>query len=261
MLENIMVSKYFELKTSKEEFKQNITELTASLKNKKVLIFGIGDGFLALDKIYELTKKLNIVAITDKIFNQTHQNEWRGIRAIPVGQIIKQDFDFILVTSEHSKKNMDFLYTELGIQPKKVKTIFTEKIKEEALNTEYLYKNNFDKTLPKLIKKLKNKNVILYGAGSYLEVIKEFFDLSELNIIGVSDKRFSKQNCEKEFLGYRTIAPDKISELNPDCVLVSTKYYIRITDDLYKKFKGTKIKVKPLVKKSFLNIYKEIREM
>ena len=61
-----------------------------------------------------------------------------------------------------------------------------------------------------------------------------FYDLSGLNIIGVSDKRFeNSDNSEKEFLGYKTIKPDDIKKVNPDYVLVATKFFINITKFIY----------------------------
>lgn len=261
-LESIMVSKYFELKTSREEFKRDTESLIQSLKNAKILIYGAGAAFPELERQYNLKKNLNITAITDRKFNKTKQKEFFGIKAISFGQILKEDFDFILVTNEQSRAIIDFLYTEFGVQQEKIKTFFSEKIKDEVRNINFLYENDFDKTLPKLIKTLKDKKVILYGAGSYLEIIKEYYDLSGLNIIGISDKRYSGQSSEQEFLGYKTIAPENIPTLNPDYVLVTTKFYIRIIEDLHKNLlKGTKIRLKPLVKKSFKNIFKEIRNM
>jgi len=77
--------------------------------------------------------------------------------------------------------------------------------------------------LPKLLKRLKNKKVVFYGAGVYLELIKKYFDLSSLNVIAISDKKFENME-ESEFLGYKTCSPDKIKDLNPDYVIITTKF-------------------------------------
>ena len=135
-----------------------------------------------------------------------------------------------------------------------------ETIKDEKQNLSFLYENKFDKTYPKLVKKLKNKKVVLYGGGVFLETINKYFDLSKLNIIGIADKKYCCEECKDEtFLGYKTLSPDEIKDLNPDFVLISTKFYISIFEDLYYNlFKNTNIKVKPLVKKSFWTLLKEI---
>ena len=132
----------------------------------------------------------------------------------------------------------------------------------DALRENYLYlqSHNFEKHLKKLSKKLQNKSIVLYGAGAYLKTIKTFYDLNSLNIIGISDKRFEKdENTETEFLGYKTIKPGDIKIFNPDYVLVATKFYINIIEDLMlNTLSETSIKVRPLVKKSFITLIKEI---
>ena len=50
---------------------------------------------------------------------------------------------------------------------------------------EYLKKADFEKQLAKLETKLKNTEVILYGAGEFLEAIKHFFNLSVLIVVGI----------------------------------------------------------------------------
>ena len=257
-----MVSKYFELKTSREYFKRDTENLIGTLKDKKILIYGADAGFPVLVRDYNLTGNLNIVAISDKKFNSTRQSEFEGIRAVTTEQMVREDFDYVLVASERSRAAASYLVSELGIPADKIRTIFCEKIKDEAENLEYLYDCGLDKTLPKLVKKLKNKKVVLYGAGAFLELIKEYFDISELNIVAVSDKRFAKQGAEGEFLGYKAIAPNKIREVKPDCVLVATKFYVRIIEDLHDNLlKCSGIRLRPLVKKSFLVLFKEMRNV
>ena len=80
-----------------------------------------------------------------------------------------------------------------------------------------------------------------------------------MNIIGIADKRFEKNKEEKEFLGYKTYAPQEIKEVNPDYVLVATKIYIEVVKDLYEDIlQGTNIKIKPLLKKPFFVLLREI---
>ena len=254
-----MLSKYFEIKTNTEKFENDLRWSMGEIKDKKVLIYGAGEGFLALNKKYNFNKELNVVAIADKNFETENYADFYGMKAIKPADITKEDFDVILTSNENAKPILDFIFNELCIENKNVRTIFNEEIKDERINTIYLNKFKFEKTLPKLIKKMKNKKVVLYGAGAYLELIKKYYDISGLNVIAVADKKYEIYNEEKEFLGYKTCAPSEIAELKPDYVLISTKYYINIFEYLTEELlKGTKIKVKPLVKKSFMALVKEV---
>ena len=55
---------------------------------------------------------------------------------------------------------------------------------------EFFNDNNAQKQIDKLAKKFKNKKVVIYGAGIYFQIIKNNFDISKLNIIGIADKKF-----------------------------------------------------------------------
>lgn len=76
---------------------------------------------------------------------------------------------------------------------------------------------NFQKYIDKLAVKYKNKRIIVYGAGDFFNFITKNYDLSKLNIIGISDKKF--HNFQNEFyMNYHAISPCKISEHNPDVI-------------------------------------------
>ena len=253
-----MLSKYFEMKTSTESFKQSVKDIIRTLKDKKVLIYGAGEGFFALNKQYHFTNELNIVAIADKKF-KTDNTDITGLTQIEPKKILEQEYDYILVSNEVPKQIVKFLTGTLELSNDKVITLFEENIKDEVVNINYLSEQKFDKTLPKLIKKLQGKSVLLYGAGVYFELINAYYDLSGLNIIGIADKRFQESDECEYFLGYKTYRPGEIVDIKPDYVLVTTKYYIPLIENLYyKQIKGTGIKIKPLVKKSFWTLLREI---
>ena len=161
-----MLSKYFEIKTNTEKFENDLRWSMGEIKDKKVLIYGAGEGFLALNKKYNFNKELNVVAIADKNFETENYADFYGMKAIKPADITKEDFDVILISNENAKPILDFIFNELCIENKNVRTIFNEEIKDERINTIYLNKFKFEKTLPKLIKKMKNKKVVLYGAGA-----------------------------------------------------------------------------------------------
>lgn len=263
-----MLSKYFERKTKTKKFDDDLLWSMGEIKDKKVLLYGAGQGFVKLNETYDFKNNLNIVGIADRKFECTNNcqcecgsecsKEFLGIRTVAPSQIINEDYDVILITNENYKPILKYLTDELFIRDKDIRTVFNEEIKDEQPNLNYLYSQKFDKTLPKLLKKLKDKKVVFYGAGVYLELIKNYFDISSLNVIAISDKKF-ENNEISEFLGYKTCTPEQIKTLKPDYVIMTTKFYINIfeylSDDL---LKGSKIKIKPLVKKSFWTLLKEI---
>ena len=126
---------------------------------------------------------------------------------------------------------------------------------------ESLEEFKFKKQLEKLNKKLKNKTVVIYGTGLLFQKIKENYDLSNLNIIGVSDRKYTTEEEGRESFGYKIIPLEKIVDYKPDYILISTLKFLGIMDDFKNNvFKGTKIKVLPLVDKPFFTLLKEIFE-
>ncbi len=124
---------------------------------------------------------------------------------------------------------------------------------------EYLEHIKFEKYLDKLNKKLKNKTVIIYGSGSLFQYIKKNYDLSKLNIIGVSDMKFNSKQEGEDFLGYKIIPKDKMTSYKPDVVLVATLKYLGITEDFeINVFNKTKTKIYPLARIPLADLIKEI---
>ena len=254
-----MLSKYFELKTKTKEFEEHVNTLINKVKDKKVILYGAGEGFIELNKKYKFNEVLNVLAIADKKFDSVGNTTFEGMRAISPNQIINEEYEIILITCENTKRILEFIYCDLEIDDKDIRTVFNEDIPDEQVNYNYLIQYNFGKTLKKLIKKLKNKKVMFYGAGSFLELIKRYYDISPINVIGIADRRFAGHGENEVFLDYKVYAPDEIASANPDVVVVATKFYMNIIEDLcYKTLKGKKIKVIPLVKKPFWTLMKEI---
>ncbi len=125
---------------------------------------------------------------------------------------------------------------------------------------ELLKKYKFDKQLKKLDKNLKNKSVLIYGAGIYFKKIKENYDLSNLNIIGISDKKFQLEQEGQEEFGIKIVPYDKIWKLNPDVILIATLNTFNIYKSLKKEINknGLKIKLLPLVDKPFFDLLAEV---
>lgn len=242
-------------KVKRDGYENTINNLIDN-KEKKILLYGAGIAFQEFIKEFPEFLKLNIVGISDIKF--TSKGKFKGMIAIPPAEIVNSDFDMIIVTNERFEPIVDYLKNKLGIQ-KEIKVFVKENMPQERDFINYLDGVNFEKTLAKMSKKLRNKKVMLYGAGTFFETIKEYYDISKLNIIGIADKKYETDKETKEFLGYKTYAPNEIIEEKPDYVVVSTLKFVNIIDFLTcELLKDTKIKVIPLVTLPFIKLIKEI---
>ena len=86
-----------------------------------------------------------------------------------------------------------------------------------------------------------------------MELVNKLFDLSKLNIIGVSDKRFNNHNDDETFLGYKVYAPNEIKSINPDCVIYTDKLCVDEIKKVYNDIiKDSNIEFVPLIKRESL---------
>ena len=123
----------------------------------------------------------------------------------------------------------------------------------------YLENINFQKQLNNIEKKCKNKKVLIYGTGLLFLTIVKNYDISKLNIIGVSDIKYDIHDNGKYLHGYETIPLSKIKELNPDYILISIFNFLPILYNFKNHFfKKTKIKILPFVDKGFTGLLREI---
>ena len=244
-----MLSRYFKTKIKSKNFDDNLRKLIKENKDKKVLIYGAGQGFKELDKKYLFSKNLNIKAVADKKFENKHNKFFNGIRAIAPEQITKEDYDVILISNENAKPILKYLIDDLKINNKNIQAIFKEEIKDERTNFNYLQKINFKKQLAQLTKETYGKKIVLYGAGAFLQLAHKVYDFSKLNIIGISDKKFSNHSENETFLGYKVYSPDEIKNINPDIIIVTAKNYNHTIKLVYNGvIKDSNAKYMPLVK-------------
>lgn len=251
-----MLSEYFNFKINTEVFKKRIEEILAKFKDKKVLIYGYGEGFEEINKIFNLTQKLNVVGFSDIKFEE--KGEVNGVLTIPPSEINNTEFDTIIVSQERYVKILEYLKDTIKTE-KEIFTIFQETIPDESLNYYYLTECHFEKYFNILKKKLKNKKIVIYDSGVLFQLINSLYDLKDLNIIAISDVCFCEHKENERFLGYKVCSPDEIDSLNPDIVLVATKKYIEIAKNLYENFlENKRIKIRSLVKKPFRKMLDEI---
>lgn len=123
----------------------------------------------------------------------------------------------------------------------------------------YLKRIKFDKSLKKLKKKIKDKKVIIYGTGTFFQYTNAHYNLKDLNVIGISDMKYSLNQEGEDDFGYKIIPKGLIAKYKPDYVLVATENYVNIIEDLeLRYFKDTNIKVQPLARKAIIDIIKNI---
>lgn len=90
----------------------------------------------------------------------------------------------------------------------------------------YLVVHNFNKRLQYLKRKLKNKTVLIYGTGKLFQLILEKYDLSDLNIIGITDRKYLPEDEGKEEFGYKIIPFNKFNLVKADCILFAVQRYL-----------------------------------
>lgn len=117
---------------------------------------------------------------------------------------------------------------------------------------EYLKTNNFDKQLKILNKKLSGKKIMIYGAGKLFEEIIKNYDLSDLDIVGITDKKFYLDQKDKNYFGYKVYYYTDFLKENFEVMLVATQQY----DSILNKYKYIGKTVMPFCKQNFITILK-----
>lgn len=255
-----MFSKYFKFKIKTDSFNDNLNDIVESFKDKKILVCADKKEFGFLDKKYKLSSLLNIVSIV--FCNQKSYKEgkyYKKIKVIDFNQIKYKQFDYVLITSENSINIFNKLTFDFGVDSENIQSLFVETIKDGRQNLEYALKYKFESYLKNLKKKLKNKKIMVYGAGLFFRLLCEYFDFSDLNIIGVVDKKYKNVDENKEFLGYKTFKPENIISENPDYLIIATKKFVPIFENLYFDYLDkTNIKIIPIIKKNIFSLLSEI---
>lgn len=97
---------------------------------------------------------------------------------------------------------------------------------------QFLSDNMMSYQLDELKEKLQDKKVIIYGAGLLFQTIVENYDLADLNIIGICDKKFSLDDEKKDFLGYNIIPFLKLPEYQAEYIIVAIRNYYPVITEL-----------------------------
>ena len=119
---------------------------------------------------------------------------------------------------------------------------------------------DLQKRIDELAKKYQGKRVVIYGAGDYFLKLREKCDLSGLNIVGISDKKFEVSKDEN-LSEYFPLTPDELKTFDFDVVFVLLKNDEKLCDYIeYQLLMNTKNENKPvlpMLKKRFKNKAKE----
>ena len=86
----MVLSKYFLAKTKLDEFKNHLEILLSEISGKRILLYGAGEGFIELNKRFDLIKKLDIVAIADKKFENANVKSFLNLKAISPEKITEE---------------------------------------------------------------------------------------------------------------------------------------------------------------------------
>ncbi|GAB6137398.1 winged helix-turn-helix transcriptional regulator [Halanaerobaculum tunisiense] len=193
--------------------------LTPSSKLKKVLL------------LKEIAKDPNISQseLADKI----------GVVPSMVNNYIKQFVEEGLLEKEvQSSRNMKYYLTTFG-QDYKDRNLFAYMIELEKVykKTRKEVKNN----LMNLLVQEEINKVVCYGAGEAASVAILSLKEMNLSISGIVDDDQSKQGSYYD--DYLIQSPDKIKELNPDAIVITTIMYRQEIYEKIKEYENEGIKV------------------
>lgn len=65
---------------------------------------------------------------------------------------------------------------------------------------------------------LKNKRVVVYGAGKHFESLLQNGVFKNINVVALSDRKFEKTS---EYKGYTAIPPNEILNYKPDIIYIA----------------------------------------
>ena len=103
--------------------------------------------------------------------------------------------------------------------------------------TKFLKEHCFEKRFKYLIKKLKNKKVLIYGTGKLFKLVAENYDLSSLDIIGLCDNKYLIDEFGQIEQNYKIIPKSFINDIDFDAILICAQEYQSILSRFKKSFK------------------------
>jgi len=195
-------------------------------KSRRMIFWSVGF-FNSIELIKDRKKQIEII---DGL-RHFHKSLFELFKTIIIyNQELRDDYFYNLqqifrVLSFKQKLKFILAYIFVKISRKNYKYWFI-RYKEEW--EEYFKSVNEQKYIDKLSAELKGKKVLLYGAGLTANVLLENYDFSKLNIIGICDKKFEKEDREEYFYNLKTISPKEVKNLDFDVILFTLKEFEKI---------------------------------
>ena len=114
----------------------------------------------------------------------------------------------------------------------------------------FLSHNQAQKQIDKLAQKYKNKKIVIYGAAEYFDIITQNYDLSKLNIVGISDIKFQTDKTTNQ-TSYLALTPEELRTYDFDILIIALKDNYKIMTyldkNIFQNSKNKNIKIIPIV--------------
>ncbi|MBR1908005.1 glycosyltransferase family 2 protein [bacterium] len=194
--------------------------------SRKMLFWSVGF-FNSVELIKERKKQIEII---DGL-RHFHKSLFDLFKTIVIyNQYLRDNYFYNLkqifrILSFKQKVKFIFAYILVKLSRKNYKYWFI-RYKEEW--EEYLKTINEQKYLDRLSKKLKNKKILLYGAGLTSMVLLANYNFSNFNIVGICDKKFENENSNEFFYNLKPISPSELKNIDFDVILFTLKEFKKI---------------------------------
>lgn len=110
----------------------------------------------------------------------------------------------------------------------------------------FFERKNYQNKIDKLAKKYKDQKILLYGDGMISNILQEDYDLSKLNIVAVTDRKFLGCDYDPTTGKYPKISPNKLKTVDYDVVFIALKCWENVVNSYSDK--GEMKTIVPLVK-------------
>jgi len=114
------------------DFGSNLNKLCEQLKDKKVVIYGVGAFFETINAHFDLSK-LNILAVLDKKFIDSNEKSFLNFSVYPPDKISELDFDYILIGAKYTQRIIQDLVNTYSISAEHIIPL----IQLKAINDEF----------------------------------------------------------------------------------------------------------------------------
>ena len=107
--------------------------------------------------------------------------------------------------------------------------------------------------IKKLKERLKDKKVIVYGAGKFFRLLNSKGVFSDLNVIGICDKKYLQEDEAGQESGYNIISIESLASFRPDYIIAAVQKPLALINELQR----LNFNVVPVIKISFLQKMEE----